>query len=493
LPPHNLQRDQSNLAFAAADGNLVPRLVTWAGRVFSGGFGVKSRAFFGSLAGMALALAAAACAPAETAGPVSDQQNKQALIAAAAQTELGRRIGTGPQALVAGSYLDADRLRRFYARRAFQPVWTTRQAEANALTDVVMRAGDHGLAPDLFHANLLRRAQSLPPIERDLVQSDAFMSYADALARGVVPVERRRDDEILNPGPVDVAAAFDATLQSPDPATALESLAPQTPTYRALREALSDLRAGKPVAGKAVNNADLSTRWRAVEVNLERERWLPRKLPADRIVVNAASQQLVMYRQDQPVFTTRVIVGMDERPNQSPEFQVAIDAIWFNPPWNIPRDIAEKEYLPLIEKDPDYLAKHNLVMLPDGILQQRAGPYAGLGYLMFDMNNKFDVYLHDTPGRELFKRDNRRISHGCIRVENPRELAALVMQQSPEEIDQTIATGDTSRIKVPKPVPVFVTYETAYADLDGKVQFRPDIYGRDADIWQSIAAPLGRY
>ena len=71
----------------------------------------------------------------------------------------------------------------------------------------------------------------------------------------------------------------------------------------------------------------VSTRWRAVEVNLERERWLPRKLPADRIMVNAASQQLVMYRDDQPVFTTRVIVGMDERPNQSPEFQVAIDAI----------------------------------------------------------------------------------------------------------------------------------------------------------------------
>jgi murein L,D-transpeptidase YcbB/YkuD len=191
------------------------------------------------------------------------------------------------------------------------------------------------------------------------------------------------------------------------------------------------------------------------------------------------------------VFSTRVIVGMDERPNQSPEFQVAIDAIWFNPPWNIPRDIADNEILPLAKNDPDYLTKHNLVMLPDGIPQQRAGPYSGLGYLMFDMNNKFDVYLHDTPGRDLFKRDNRRISHGCIRVENPRELAALVMQQPRAEIDQAIATGDTNRTKVPRPVPVFVTYETAFADADGKLQFRPDIYNRDAEIWQSLA-PQGR-
>jgi murein L,D-transpeptidase YcbB/YkuD len=110
---------------------------------------------------------------------------------------------------------------------------------------------------------------------------------------------------------------------------------------------------------------------------------------------------------------------------------------------------------------------------------------------MFDMNNKFDVYLHDTPSKELFLRDNRRISHGCIRVENPRQLAALVMQQPLEAIDQTIATGDTNRTTVPKPVPVFVVYETAFADADGKLQFRPDIYGRDAEIWQSLA-PQGR-
>jgi murein L,D-transpeptidase YcbB/YkuD len=446
-------------------------------------FGVKRLAFFGPFAALMIGLAAAACAPTPPGdAQLTDAERSEALIAQAAQTELGRRIGSGSEVRVGGDRLDAARLRRFYGQHDFQPVWSTRKDHATALTDAIWRAGDHGLAPEQFHAGLLLSVSALPPLERDLLLSDAFLSYAEALARGVVLPDQRRNDEVLTPGPVDTVALLDSALDRTDPAAALEGLAPQTPTYRALRQALRDLR-----SGEAPRGVDVAARRRALEVNLERERWLPRRLPADRIVVNAAEQRLIMYRDDSPAFTTRVIVGMDEQPNQSPEFQVAIDAIWFNPPWNIPPDITENEIMPLIQKDPEYLAKHNLVMLPNGILQQKAGPYSGLGYLMFDMNNKFDVYLHDTPGRDLFKRDNRRISHGCIRVENPRELAALVMKQSREEIDQAIATGDTNRTKVPQPVPVFVIYETAFAGPDGKLQFRPDIYGRDPAIWALLS------
>ena len=110
---------------------------------------------------------------------------------------------------------------------------------------------------------------------------------------------------------------------------------------------------------------------REIKVNLERERWLPRPLPADRVWVNVADGRLVLYRDDQPVFTTRVIVGMDERRNQSPEFQASIDGLWFNPPWNVPQDIATKRSWRRPGSDPTYLARHNMVMLPDGALQQR--------------------------------------------------------------------------------------------------------------------------
>src|SRR5436190_23997528 len=114
--------------------------------------------------------------------------------------------------------------------------------------------------------------------------------------------------------------------------------------------------------------------------------------------------------------------------------------------------------------------------------QQPAGPNSGLGRLMFEMKNRFDVYLHDTPSKYAFSRDNRRISHGCIRVEKPRELAALLMQQPIDAINQTIATDRTTRSNLPKPVPIFVVYETAFAGVDGKLEFRADVYGRDGEI-----------
>jgi L,D-transpeptidase YcbB len=442
----------------------------------------------GPIAGGAIALAAAACAPTEPTILAADQEPAVALVSAPpaptvgyADNKLRELIESAPKPVVAGDRLNVELLRRFYARHGFAPVWTTRQSQADSLINAVSRADDHGLAPELFHADLLRSPATLSTLDRELLLSNAFLSYADALARGAMPIERRRDDEVLTPGPIDVAAALDAAIGSPDPAAVIEALAPTTPTYRLLRQALHDVRAGIPVGGKTA-----TTRLRDIQVNLERERWLPRRLPANRVWVNVADGRLVLYHDDLPVFSTRVIVGQDERPNQSPEFQASIEAIWFNPPWTIPADIATNEILPKTKNDPDYLAKHNMVLLPDGGLQQLAGANSGLGELMFDMNNRFDVYLHDTPSKNLFSRDDRRFSHGCIRVEDSQKLAALLMQQPSDAIDQAIATGRTARKNLPKPVPVFVVYETAFADADGKLQFRADIYGRDAEISQYL-------
>ncbi|HEV2186477.1 MAG TPA: L,D-transpeptidase family protein [Stellaceae bacterium] len=429
---------------------------------------------------MALALACVLVAPAALAAePGGTLAPPPVSMAGYANTELGGLL-TGPELLVAGERLNLGSLRRFYARHGFEPVWPTRPAQANSLTNAVLRAGEHGLAPQLFHANLLL-SPTLPPLYRELVLSDAFLSYADALARGVMPVGRRRDDEALTPEPIDVTTALDAAIGSPDPAASIQALAPATPTYRLLRQALQTLQSSAPANGKTS-----STRLRQIQVNLERERWLPRHLPPDRVWVNVADERVVLYRGDQPVFSTKVIVGQDGPGNQSPEFQAAIDGVLFNPPWNIPPDIATNEILPKTVSDPDYLARHNMIMLPNGILQQLAGPNSGLGQIMFLMKNRFDVYLHDTPERNLFSHEDRRISHGCIRVEKPRELAALLMQQPIDAIDQAIATGSTNRGDLPRAVPVFVIYETAFADADGRLQFRPDIYGRDAEIWTQL-------
>jgi murein L,D-transpeptidase YcbB/YkuD len=371
-------------------------------------------------------------------------------------------------------------------------VWYGREERADALAGAVLRSGEHGLDPELFHGALLQRRYSFSPLRRDLLLTDSFLSYASALAHGAVPPLRRKGVEALAARPVDVAAALDAAVGSRDPVAVIEALAPATPTYKALREAL---RAPPPAPRRpvprfgraAVAAAEAAAaRVRAIEANLERERWLPRPLPAERVWVNVPDQQLTVFHGNEPVFGTRVVVGDSAERNQSPEFHAQIEASFFNPPWVVPRDIVEAELLPRIAREPDYLARNNMVMRENGEVEQLPGPTAGLGYILFDMPNPFDVYLHDTPDRFVFSRGNRQMSRGCIRVENPRELAALLMRQPIEAIDEKIADGSTIRTRLPRPVPVFVTYHTAFLDDDGTIQFRPDFYDRDAGLLQRL-------
>ena len=409
-----------------------------------------------------------------------------------AASAIQARINSISELEIAGERLHGTLLRRFYAAHNYQPVWEARQPQTTALLNAVLHAGDHGLDPNLFHAALLRGPTALSPIDRELLLSDAFLGFADALARGVLPIETRMDDEDLTPQPVDIAAVLDTAVSSPDPAAVIDALAPRSPAYIALQQALQSYRSAsvndQPTPeghGRAVTPAGTGdNRLRQIEVNLERLRWLPRQLPPDRVWVNIANAQLVLYQNDQPVFTTRVVVG--EADKQTPELETSITSLLFNPPWNVPRSIASTEILPRLERDPNYLSRHHMVWRRNGAIQQLPGRGTALGQLKFEMPNRFDVYLHDTPLKNLFSRDNRRQSHGCVRVQNPRELAALLLQQPVEAIDRGIAGGYTNRRVLPAPVAVFLVYQTAFADANGTVEFRPDVYDRDAEIWQRL-------
>jgi murein L,D-transpeptidase YcbB/YkuD len=225
-------------------------------------------------------------------------------------------------------------------------------------------------------------------------------------------------------------------------------------------------------------------RTRQLAVSLERLRWLPRRMPRDRVVVNAAIARLQLFRDDRPVFSTRVVVG--ETDKQTPEFQSTINDVLFNPPWNIPRSIAQKEILPKLAANPGYLTSHHMRFHSNGAIQQEAGPYSALGRLKFEMNDRYDVYLHDTPTKSLFQSVARMMSHGCVRVENPRTLAAALLEQDPEAIDKGIAGGHTHRRALPAAMPVFIVYQTAYVESDGSIQFHGDPYERDEEIWRSL-------
>ncbi len=408
--------------------------------------------------------------------------------------EIKTRLDASGNPTVAGERLHGWLLRRFYIAHGYQTVWDGHPAEASRLLqDAVLRAADHGLDPALFHTNALgEHGPNLSPVERDLLLSDAFLSYADALARGALPIEERMDDEDLIPEPVDIVAVIDSAIAAPDPAKVIEALAPVSAEYEVMRRSYAEYRAialgTQGVRNKTVRafpeRAATEARVRQLVVNLERLRWLPRQIPRDRIVVNAAIARLQLFRDDRPVFTTRVVVG--ETDKQTPEFRSTINDVLLNPPWNIPRSIAQKEILPKLAGDPGYLASHHMRFRSNGAIQQEAGPYSALGRLKFEMTDRYDVYLHDTPTKSLFQSTARMMSHGCVRVENPRTLAVMLLEQPLEAIDKGIAAGHTARRALPVPMPIFIVYQTAYVELDGSVQFRGDPYGRDGEIWQYL-------
>jgi murein L,D-transpeptidase YcbB/YkuD len=229
--------------------------------------------------------------------------------------------------------------------------------------------------------------------------------------------------------------------------------------------------------------------------NMERWRWLPRQLPSDRIQVNIAAAVLTMFHNDTPNLAMRVVTG---RPgDETPMLSSVISDVLFNPPWNVPADIAAKELFPKERAHPGYFARNAFTVIhtPDGgvRLQQKAGDMSALGRVKFEFPNPYSVYLHDTPTHSTFGRYSRMVSHGCVRLEKPVILADTVMQGdpkwTPDMIDQTIAARATVRAPIPRPISVFLLYWTAFAAADGQVSFRGDPYNWDQALTQRLEAP----
>lgn len=272
---------------------------------------------------------------------------------------------------------------------------------------------------------------------------------------------------------------------------------PATPTLLdpALSEALRafQLNHGLAATGaldaatQAALDVPAADRLALIDLNLERERWMPAEPPAARIEVDTAAQTLSLYKAGQPVLAMRVVVGKPDR--RTPMFASALDGVVFNPPWVVPSSIAARELYPRERRQPGYLAKHGFSVIR-GQLVQAAGPNASLGALKFEMPSPFGVYLHDTPARSLFSRPQRAFSHGCIRLEQPRALAAALLAGqglSPADIDAAIAAGATRRLGLATHMPVFIVYRTAAADTAGRLVVRPDLYGWDARLAAALA------
>jgi len=235
-------------------------------------------------------------------------------------------------------------------------------------------------------------------------------------------------------------------------------------------------------ATRAALNVPASERLAQIDANLERWRWMPRSPAPDRVEVDTRAQEATLYQGGVPVLRMRAIVGSPKHP--TPMFASRIDAVILNPPWNVPQSIAVNELLPAEARRPGLLASMGIQWV-DGHLQQRPGPKNSLGVIKFDLSSPFGVYLHDTPGKGLFAQPVRAFSHGCMRLEQPRDLAlALLAPQGVDAagMDAAIAARVTRRINLRHRLPLYVVHWTVRAEPDGRPSFRPDIYGWDRKL-----------
>lgn len=254
----------------------------------------------------------------------------------------------------------------------------------------------------------------------------------------------------------------------------------------------------------ALNGKKSVKRTDQLALNMERLRWLPRNLGSRYVFVNQPAYKMQIINNGETEWATRVIVGKPS--NQTYFFSDQMERVEFNPYWGIPQSIIKGEYLRRVQDNPSYFEQRGYEVLNSrgkrisgwdvdwwnyrgGIgVRQKPGPKNALGEVKFMFPNKHAIYLHDTPKRSLFKNDRRAYSHGCVRVQNPRELATQILGWSQSKIATTIAGRKNTPVQLSKKLPVHLTYFTAWTDESGDLAYYDDVYKRDTYLARALKA-----
>ncbi len=383
----------------------------------------------------------------------------------------------------------------FYKRQAFKGIWTNKRGltkRGNELINVLNDAWLDGLEPLDYvggfpeNPNNLRGDQL---VGAELFLSEAAYRFARDLYAGRTTPSVSEPDIVIARKKLDVIALL-GSMEKNGPLTVIERLRPTHSQYHALAKSL-------------VKTNDPTMR-RKIIVNMERWRWLPRKLGDKHVFVNTAAFLMYTRSGGKDVDRRRVIVGKEF--HKTPIFSDNIKYSEFNPTWTVTPSIAGNEMLPKLRKDSNYLKKRGYDLyaswkkdapkmnasqidwssvsgkrFPYKIVQP-AGPKNALGQVKFLFPNKFNVYLHDTANRNLFKNSDRALSHGCVRVQEPLEFAKLLYKldgnPAVSKIDGIVQSKATKGVNFKRPIPVHLTYFTSWVK-NGKVQYFDDIYGRD--------------
>ncbi len=257
-------------------------------------------------------------------------------------------------------------------------------------------------------------------------------------------------------------------------------------------------------------NTTASTRLSQIVVAMERERWINMPLGKRHIWVNLTDFHARIVDNGKITFQTRSVVGANIAERRTPEFSDVMDHMVINPTWNVPRSIATKEYLPLLKEDPFAVSNLNIIDVRGQIVSRAEMDFAeydetnfpydlkeppsqgnALGLVKFMFPNRYNIYLHDTPAKQLFGREKRAFSHGCVRLNDPFDFAYQLLAKQERDpqgfFKATLATRTESFVTLKEPVPVHLVYRTAFTQAKGNIQFRGDVYGRDRKIWRALS------
>ena len=240
-------------------------------------------------------------------------------------------------------------------------------------------------------------------------------------------------------------------------------------------------------------NVPVGKRIEQLQVNLQRLETTPAAGAGTRLVANIPEYKLYVYEGDRVVFDMNVVVGSES--NKTVIFNDEMNSVVFSPYWNVPPSIVKNEILPAMRGNREYLWRHRYVQtgtengLP--VIRQLPGAKNSLGKVKFVFPNSHNIYFHDTPAKSLFSLNKRAFSHGCIRLSEPQKLAEYLLRNSkewtPAKIKAAMDSGKETVVSLSTPVPVSITYFTAWVDGDGTVHFRDDVYGKDAADSRSLA------
>jgi len=388
---------------------------------------------------------------------------------------------------------------------AAAPLWS--DAAADALMVLSASAPAEGLASYESAAGELAHLQASSTLSPE--GAAAFDSAADTLFLDLVRTfaqgalnPTRVDPQWRIPRPTLPDAASLLAMARRDAASvrSAATLLPQSDEYAALRTELARVLVETPGALDPAGRAR-EARISSLRASLERWRWLPRQLPTPRIEVHVAQLQAILHQSDTPARIHNVIVGA--RTRQTPAFAAEITAVTFNPSWTPPQRIVTSELLPLFARDPGAASRggyeaidaSGAIVDPASVswaarpfpyqVRQRPGPANALGRVKFEMANPYAIYLHDTPNHALFAREERALSHGCVRVDDALDLAAAVL--ATPSVQHEVDAGRTRTLPLATPLAVYVLYITA-SNADGGVRYAEDIYRRDAPVVAALDA-----